>query len=51
MGTLIKGVIITPLRIITNELGSVMHALKKSDDGYVGFGEAYFTTPFSTVEK
>jgi dTDP-4-dehydrorhamnose 3,5-epimerase len=51
MGTLIKGVTITPLKIIANELGSVMHALKKSDDGYVGFGEAYFSTVSKGVVK
>jgi dTDP-4-dehydrorhamnose 3,5-epimerase len=31
----------TPLRRIKTVGGDVLHALKSSDDGYVGFGEAY----------
>lgn len=37
-------VLITPLKQIESSKGSVMHALKCSDDGYTGFGEAYFST-------
>jgi len=44
MGTLIAGVVLTPLKIINGELGSVMHAIRSGDDGYTGFGEAYFST-------
>jgi len=40
---MIKGVIITPLKILEADGGSVMHAMKKSDDGFVDFGEAYFS--------
>jgi dTDP-4-dehydrorhamnose 3,5-epimerase len=39
-----EGVTLTPLKIISNEFGSVMHALKKTDVGYYDFGEAYFST-------
>ena len=38
------GVILTPLKQIHNPKGDVFHAMKKSDDGFDGFGEAYFST-------
>ena len=38
------GVILTPLKQIHNSKGDVYHAMKKSDDGFDGFGEAYFST-------
>ena len=34
----------TPLSIIETEGGEVLHAMKKSDQGFSGFGEAYFST-------
>ena len=40
----IDGVILTPLKKIENPKGDVCHALKNTDAGYVGFGEAYFST-------
>jgi dTDP-4-dehydrorhamnose 3,5-epimerase len=40
----IDGVIITPLKIITGAAGNVLHAMKQADEGYHGFGEAYFST-------
>lgn len=40
----IDGVIFTPLKKIFNPMGDVLHAIKKSDDGFLGFGEAYFST-------
>ena len=40
----INGVLITPLKIIDTLGGDVMHAMKKGDDGYSSFGEAYFST-------
>ena len=39
----IDGVILTNLKKIHANGGDVMHALKKSDAGYVSFGEAYFS--------
>ena len=39
-----KDAIFSPLRKIANPSGDVFHGLKKSDIGYSGFGEAYFTT-------
>ncbi|RLA83993.1 MAG: dTDP-4-dehydrorhamnose 3,5-epimerase [Epsilonproteobacteria bacterium] len=38
------GIILTPLKQIHNPKGDIFHAMKKSDDGFNGFGEAYFST-------
>lgn len=38
------GVTLTPLKQMVDNKGSVMHALKRSDFGYCGFGEAYFSS-------
>lgn len=38
------GVILTPLKRIYNSKGDIFHAMKSSDNGYDGFGEAYFST-------
>jgi dTDP-4-dehydrorhamnose 3,5-epimerase len=38
-----QGVLLTPLRRITHPKGDVLHAVKRSAPGYVGFGEAYFS--------
>lgn len=40
----IDGVLVTPLQRFANPKGDVAHAMKKSDPGFAGFGEAYFTT-------
>jgi len=34
---------VTPLACIPTAGGDVMHAMKTSDSGYTGFGEAYFS--------
>lgn len=39
----IEGVMITPLRQIETPKGAVWHAMKNSDIGFDGFGEAYFS--------
>jgi len=36
-------IIITPLKRVAVSGGDVLHAMKKSDDNYMGFGEAYFS--------
>ena len=41
--TLINSILVTPLARITTPGGDVMHAMKKSDVEFVGFGEAYFS--------
>lgn len=38
------GVILTPLKQIYHPKGDIFHAMKKSDVGFEGFGEAYFST-------
>lgn len=38
------GIILTPLTQIYNPKGDIFHAMKKTSDGYEGFGEAYFST-------
>jgi dTDP-4-dehydrorhamnose 3,5-epimerase len=40
---MIKDVFITKLDVIDTPGGNVMHAMKESDAGYSGFGEAYFS--------
>ena len=39
-----NGIIITPLEQITHPKGGIFHAMKASDKGFSGFGEAYFST-------
>lgn len=36
-------IVLTPLKIIPLEAGDVMHAMRCSDPGFSGFGEAYFS--------
>ena len=43
---MIEGVIVTPLKQISNDKGDIYHAMKSSDNGYVSFGEAYFSTVY-----
>ena len=38
------GVILTPLKQIHHSKGDIYHAMKKTDNGFDGFGEAYFST-------
>jgi len=45
------GVILTPLKRIMHPKGDVYHAMKASDFGYNGFGEAYFSTINQNVIK
>ena len=40
---IMEGVTLTPLIIIENAKGDVLHCMKKSDVGFEGFGEAYFS--------
>ena len=40
----IDGVIFTPLKIISVADGDILHGMKISEEGYQGFGEAYFST-------
>ena len=36
-------ILVTPLKRIATDGGDVMHAIKKSEKGFEGFGEAYFS--------
>ena len=40
----VDGVLLTPLKRIHHPKGDVFHGMKKSDPGFSGFGEAYFST-------
>lgn len=46
MEQLIEGVILTPLKQIIHPKGDIYHAMKKSDEGFKSFGEAYFSTVY-----
>ena len=39
----LNDILVTPLECIPTIGGDVMHALKKTDSGFVGFGEVYFS--------
>lgn len=38
------GIVLTALKRISHPKGDILHAMKKSDKGFDGFGEAYFST-------
>ncbi len=40
---MMPGVKLSPLKLIPGDAGAVLHGLKKSWDGFEGFGEAYFS--------
>jgi dTDP-4-dehydrorhamnose 3,5-epimerase len=40
----VDGIILTPLKQIYHPKGDIYHGMKKSDAGFFGFGEAYFST-------
>ena len=40
----VEGVLLTLLKRIYHPKGDVFHGMKKSDAGFSGFGEAYFST-------
>ena len=40
----IEGIVLTDLKMINHLQGDIYHAMKKSDKGFEGFGEAYFST-------
>ena len=41
---MIDGVIYTPLKIFNGDKGEVLRAMRRDEDGFNGFGEAYFST-------
>jgi dTDP-4-dehydrorhamnose 3,5-epimerase len=44
-------ILVTPLQRIEVEGGDVLHAIKQTDQGYSGFGEAYFSWVSADVVK
>lgn len=44
MDKMIEGVYVTPLKQIFHPKGDIFHAVKNTDLGFDGFGEAYFST-------
>ena len=40
---MMEGVAVHPLKHIVVPKGDIYHALKSTDEGYAGFGEAYFS--------
>lgn len=48
---MIDGLLLTQLKTIDVPGGDVLHAMKSSDPGYVGFGEAYFSLVESRAVK
>lgn len=46
-----EGVTLTPLKRIHTPKGDVLHALKATDDSYMGFGEAYFSEVLPNERK
>jgi len=44
MDKIIQGVVLTPLKQIFHPKGDIYHGMKKSDNGFESFGEAYFST-------
>jgi dTDP-4-dehydrorhamnose 3,5-epimerase len=48
---MIDGVIINPLKQIPDERGKVMHMLSEDSDGFLGFGEIYFSCVYSGAIK
>ena len=43
-GFTIDDVLLTPLKVFNVPDGDVLHGIRSSDPGYMGFGEAYFST-------
>ena len=47
----IHDVIITPLKILSDDRGTVMHMLRRDDDIFSKFGEIYFSVTYPNVVK
>jgi dTDP-4-dehydrorhamnose 3,5-epimerase len=48
---MIDGVIITPLKKISDSRGAVLHMLRSDSDVYESFGEIYFSIVYSGIVK
>jgi len=49
--TAIEGVLIVPLARISDERGTIMHMLRRTDDHFTEFGEIYFSKIYPGVVK
>ena len=47
----IEGVLLHPLSIKSSEKGDVLHVMRNFDEGFAGFGEAYFSSIQSETVK
>ena len=47
----IDGLDVTPLKIIETVGGNVLHAMKSTEEQFVGFGEVYFSTVHPGIVK
>lgn len=47
----LEGIELSPLKIIKGDNGSVLHALKKEEEHFAGFGEVYFSTVKKGIVK
>lgn len=47
----VAGIVVTPLKRVPTPGGDVLHALKRTDDGFRAFGEAYFSIANHGVVK
>ncbi|MEO5974662.1 MAG: dTDP-4-dehydrorhamnose 3,5-epimerase family protein [Ilumatobacteraceae bacterium] len=48
---MVDGVVITPLRQISDERGKVMHMLRATDPIFIAFGEIYFSCVYPNAIK
>ena len=48
---MIEGVIITPLRRIPDERGTIMHMMRNDSPAFTKFGEIYFSSVYPGVIK
>lgn len=48
---MIDGVVVTPLRVISDDRGAVLHMLKRTDPHFSEFGEVYFSRVGSGQRK
>jgi dTDP-4-dehydrorhamnose 3,5-epimerase len=50
-GTMIDGIVITPLRQIPDERGKIMHMMRADDPHFERFGEIYFSMVYPNAIK
>ena len=48
---IIEDIVLTDLKMINHPQGDIYHVMKKSDKGFEGFGEVYFSTIYNNEIK